>query len=146
MAIIYFKGIEDIISIYEKTIEISGGGAKGILDLGLLEAALEHIKNDDYYPNFCDKLTHLFFVANKHHCFQDGNKRIAISICATFLLYNGYLSAARRFLFKMEAISYHVASGRIDKEFLHDIVEEIIQNEDFSETIKLRLIDVLGRE
>ena len=33
---------------------------------------LDHIQNDDYYPDFVDKLTHLFFCSNKFHCFNDG--------------------------------------------------------------------------
>jgi death-on-curing protein len=64
------------------TINVSGGGANGLLDKGKLESILQHIQNDDYYQTFEEKLTHLVFASNKFHCFQDGNKRIAISLGA----------------------------------------------------------------
>lgn len=79
MAIIYLS-LEQAIEVHRKTVEVSGGGALGHLELGKLESVLDHIQNDDYYPTFEEKLTHLFFCACKFHCFQDGNKRIAISL------------------------------------------------------------------
>jgi death-on-curing protein len=121
--------------------KISDGGASGILNLGPLECALDHIQNDAYYPKFEDKITHLFWVANKNHCFQDGNKRIAITVGSMFLLQNGYLLAAKAFLYKMEAVSYHVAAGNIGKELLRDIISSILYDEDFSEELKLKLMD-----
>lgn len=144
--IIYITDTQEVIDIHKKTIAISGGGADGIINIGSLDAALEHIQNDLYYPTFIDKLTHLFFAANKSHCFQDGNKRIAISLGCIFLLKNGYLDAAQRFLFKMETISYHLAAGRIEKDFLRDIIESIIYKEDYSEEIKLQLIHCISDE
>jgi death-on-curing protein len=68
--------IEQAIETHGKTVDVSGGGAKGQLNIGQLDSVLEMIQNDDYYPSFEDKLTHLFFSANKFHCFEDGNKRI----------------------------------------------------------------------
>ena len=143
--IIYITDIQEVINIHQKTIAISGGGADGIINIGSLDAALEHIQNDLYYPTFIDKLTHLFFAANKSHCFQDGNKRIAISSGSIFLLKNGYLDAAQRFLYKMETISYHVAASRIEKELLRDIIDSIIYEEDYSEEIKLRLLSCMSK-
>ncbi len=142
--VIYITNIQEVIDIHKKTIEISGGGTDGIINIGLLESAIEHIQNDLYYPTFIEKLTHLFFAANKSHCFQDGNKRIAISLGSIFLLKNGYLEAAQRFLYKMETISYHLAAGRIEKEFLQVIIESLIYEEDYSEEIKLKLLDCIS--
>ncbi len=144
--IIYISDIQEVINIHKKTIAVSGGGADGIINIGSLYAALEHIQNDLYYPSFIDKLTHLFFAANKSHCFQDGNKRIAISLGSIFLLKNGYLEAAQRFLYKMETISYHLAAGRIDKDFLREIIDSLVYEEDFSEEIKLKLIHCISDE
>lgn len=90
MSIIYLT-LEQAVEVHRKTVEVSGGGALGHLDLGKLESVLQHMQNDDYYPTFEDKLTHLFFSACKFHCFLDGNKRIAITLCAQMLLLNGYL-------------------------------------------------------
>ena len=63
--------IEQAIEIHKLTVKISGGGSDGILDSGRLESVLQHIQNDDYYPTFEDKLTHLVFSANKFHYFED---------------------------------------------------------------------------
>jgi len=144
MAFAYFNNIEEVISIHQKTIEISGGGTTGIISLNSLLAAIEHIQIDDYYPTFEDKLTHLFFVANKGHCFQDGNKRIAITLGSMFLLKNGYINAAKEFLFRMEAISYHLAAGNIDKDLLSEIIHSIVNEPDFSESLKLKLANAIA--
>ncbi len=140
MNINYFNGIEEVIHIHQKTIEASGGGSIESINTASLECALEQIKNDDYYPEFIDKLTHLFFTANKSHCFLDGNKRISITLGSMFLLKNGYINSARRFLFKMEVISYHLAAGRITKELLKELIYSIVYEEDYSEDLKLKLM------
>lgn len=48
MATIYLT-LAQAIDVHRKTVEMSGGGALGHLDLGLLEGVLAHIQNDDYY-------------------------------------------------------------------------------------------------
>lgn len=144
MAWIYFKSIDDIIAIHKKTIKASGGGMDGIINLNSLDCAIEQIQNDDYYPEFSDKLTHLFWVANKSHGFQDGNKRIAITTCSMFLLMNGYMSIVKDFMFRMETISYHVAAGNIDRDLLHQIITSLLYEEDFSEELKLKLVEAFS--
>lgn len=62
MSGINYITLEQAIDIHSKTVQYSGGGAYGHFDLGKLESVLQHIQNDDYYPEFVDKLTHLFFV------------------------------------------------------------------------------------
>ena len=143
MAFIYLT-LEHAVEVHRKTVEVSGGGALGHLDLGQFESVLEHIKNDDYYPTFEHKLTHLFFSANKFHCFQDGNKRIAISLGAQFLLLNGYVFVAGRFIREMENISYHVAAGRIDKGLLHKIVCAVINDAMDDESLKLKILNAIS--
>ena len=128
----------------KKTVEVSGGGTLEHLDLGKLESVLEHIQNDDYYPTFEEKLTHLFYCSNKFHCFADGNKRIAITVCAQMLLFNGYLYCVHRFLHEMENISYHVAAGRINKELLHEIICALIAEDMDSEELKLKILRVIS--
>lgn len=142
--IIYFENIEEIIEIHRKTVEYSGGGALGILSERYLESALEHIKNDDYYPNFEDKLTHLFWSLNKNHIFQDGNKRIAITVSMMFLLKNGYMQISSRFIREMEAISYHVAAGNIDKPLLLKLITSFLYDDDYSDELKLELMSAMS--
>ncbi len=143
MAIVFLT-INQAIEIHNKTVEVSGGGSLEHLDMGKLESVLEHIQNDDYYPTFEEKLTHLFYSSNKFHCFADGNKRIAITLCAQMLLLNGYLYCAGRFLHEMENISYHVAAGRIDKDFLHEIICAFIAEEMDNEELKLRIFHAIS--
>lgn len=138
-----YLSLEQAIEVHRKTVEVSGGGAMGHLDLGPLEGVLEHIQNDDYYPCLEDKLTHLFFCTCKFHCFQDGNKRIAITLCAQMLLLNGYLYCVRDFLHEMENISYHVAAGKIGKDLLRDLIAATLADAMDDEMLKLRLLAAL---
>lgn len=140
----YIETIEEVVEIHKKTIAISGGGTDGIVNLNSLEACLEHIQNDIYYPTFTDKLTHLFFIANKSHSFQDGNKRIAIALGMKFLLNNGYLFIIQKFAEKMESISYHLAASRISKELLQEIIYSIVYEDDYSEELKLKIIKAIN--
>ncbi len=143
MTLVYLT-LEQAIEIHRNTVAVSGGGTLGILNTGPLESALHHIQNDEYYPTFEDKLTHLFFCACNFHCFQDGNKRIAISIGAMFLLTNGYLTAMQRFSPDMENISYHVAAGRIDKDLLHEIICALINESLDDEELKLKILNAIS--
>lgn len=142
----YISSIDEIVEIHRKTVEISGGGSIGILKLHSLEACLDHIQNDVYYPTFVDKLTHLFYVANKSHSFQDGNKRIAISLGMKFLLDNGYLFIVQKFANKMESVSYQLAASRVDKDLLHEIIHSIIFEDDYSEELKLKILNAFDTE
>ena len=143
MTIVYFT-LEQAIDIHEKTVDASGGGLLGKLDMGKLHSILQHIQNDEYYPVFEDKLTHLFFCTCKFHCFEDGNKRIAISLGAMFLLANGYLSAMQRFFVDMENISYHVAAGQIDKDLLYEIICAVIGDSMDDEELMLKIVNAIS--
>ena len=145
MPIIYLT-LDQAVEVHRKTVEISGGGAMGHLELGKLDSVLAHIQNDEYYPSFADKLTHLFFCACKFHCFEDGNKRIAITLSAQMLLLNGYLYCVGNFLRKMENISYHVAAGNIGKDLLREIIEACLEGELDSEPLKLKILDAISKD
>lgn len=132
---------EQAIEVHKKTIEYSGGRNYGILNIGFLYSALEHIQNDDYYPTFEDKLVHLIWSINRNHSFSDGNKRLSITLGAQFLLLNGYMFCVKRFMEEMENISYHLAAGRIDKELLHKLIHSFLEGEDdFDEELKLEYL------
>lgn len=145
MAGINYITIEEAKAIHLATIENSGGGDYGELDTGKLESVLFHIQNDDYYPTFLDKLEHLFFCSCKFHCFADGNKRIAITLTAMFLLKNGYMVVANTYFREMENISYHVAAGHIDENLLKRILEAILQGTyDIDESLKLDIYNAIS--
>ena len=143
MPLVYLT-IAQAIEIHQKTVEVSGGGTLEQIEVGKLESVLEHIQNDDYYPTIEDKITHLFFSANKFHCFADGNKRIAITLSAQMLLFNGYLYCASTFLREMENISYHVAAGNIDKDLLHEIITALLAEEMDDEGLKLNILNAIS--
>jgi len=138
--------LDQAIEVHKNTIEVSGGGASGHLDMGPLESALCHMQNDIYYPTFEAKLSHLFFSACNFHCFQDGNKRIAIALGAKFLINNGYVFVAKRFIQEMENISYHVAAGKIDKELLEEIICAVITDSVDDEALKVRILGAISAE
>jgi death-on-curing protein len=128
------------LEVHKKTIDKSGGGTYNAINIGYLSSVLEHIQNDLYYPTYEEKLTHLIWSINKNHAFSDGNKRLSITLGIQFLSLNGYLYCILRFMFEMENISYHLASGNIDKELLQKIVHSFLENEDdFNEELKFEL-------
>lgn len=145
MAKINYITIEEARDIHQATIKNSGGGDCGELDIGKLESVLFHIRNDNYYPTFLDKLEHLFFCACKFHCFSDGNKRIAITLTAMFLLKNGYMSVANVYFREMENISYHVAAGHINEDLLKRILAAILNfTYDTDEELKLDIFNAIS--
>lgn len=139
-----YLNLEQAIDVHSVTIDKSGGGVLGELDLGKLDSVLNHIQNDDYYPSFDAKLTHLFFSACKFHCFADGNKRIAITLCAQMLLLNGYLGSVKAFIVEAENISYHVASSRISKELLGEWMIAVLTGETDDEYLKLSILRAIS--
>lgn len=136
--------LEEACEIHRKTVDYSGGGLIQSRELGTLDGVLKNIQIDSYYPTIVDKLTHLFFCVCEFHCFADGNKRLAITLCTQFLLLNGYLNIARDFIPKMENISYYVASGKISKNLLHQIMESVMDGSfDENESLQLAILDAI---
>ncbi len=144
MAVINYITIEEARSIHQATIKNSGGGNYGELEIQKLESVLFHIQNDDYYPTFLDKLNHLFFCSCNFHCFVDGNKRIAITLTALFLLKNGYMAVANVYFREMENISYHVAAGKIKEDLLKKILDAILNHTyESDERLKLEIYNAI---
>ena len=50
MTPLIYLTIEQAIAIHRVTVEKSGGGTLGVLEIDKLESVLAHIQNDDYYP------------------------------------------------------------------------------------------------
>lgn len=136
--------IQQAIETHALTVEKSGGGTLGVLEIDKLESVLNHIQNDDYYPTFEEKLTHLFFCACKFHCFQDGNKRIAITLCAQMLLLNGYLYCSTYFIREAENISYHVAAGAVSKDLLGEWMKAVLSGQEDDESLKLKIFNAIS--
>ena len=143
MAKISYITDNELLSIYHKMIEKSGGGMPGIIKEGNIHATLEFVQNDLYYPTFVEKLTYLVFSFCCGHCFTDGNKRIALTVGAAFLLHNGYYWAAKTFMSQIEAIVYHVAATNIDKELLQRIMQCIVDGTDYDEELKIDIANAI---
>ena len=134
---------DEALVIYNRTIDASGGGLNGVKDEGGIRKVLDFVQNDLYYPTFVEKLTYLVFGLCTGHYFEDSNKRVALTIGMCFLVHNGYYWHAYGFMQCMEAIIYHVAAGRIDKELLQRIIACFMANEDYTEDLKLEIIHVI---
>ena len=107
--------------------------------------ALEFVQDDLYYPTFEDKLVYLIYSVNTNHAFEDGNKRLSITLGGDFLLRNGYMYCASRYFQEMENISYHLAAGRISKNLLQKLIHSILENEeDFNETVKMEYMQAIA--
>lgn len=140
-----YPSIDQVPEIYKNTMIVSEDSSEIIWNIGQINSIYEHIQNDDYYPTFLDKLEHLFFCSCKFHCFADGNKRIAITLTAMFLLKNGYMAVANTYFREMENISYHVAAGHIDENLLKRILEAILQGTyDIDESLKLDIYNAIS--
>lgn len=138
--------LEQAIDIHAKTVEVSGGGSTQQVEIGKLEAVLQNIQNDDYYPTFEAKITHLFFCACKFHSFLDGNKRIAIALCAAMISMNGFFPKLTVFIRESENISYHVAAGGISKELLGEWIQALFAGREDDESLKLKLMNAMAGE
>ena len=75
--------VEDILAIHEDQIE-RYGGAHGIRDPGLLEAALFRPQTG-YYDTLIDEAAALWESLSQNHPFVDGNKRTAFAATFVFL-------------------------------------------------------------
>lgn len=141
---IFYISTEEARRIYIKTIECSGGGIAGTINGSALETTLDFIQDDLYYPTFEDKLVYLIYSVNRNHAFEDGNKRLSITLGGEFLLRNGYMYCASRYFREMENISYHLAAGRISKELLQKLIHSILESEeDFSEDVKMEYLQAI---
>jgi len=139
---IYIETIEQVIDIHDTIISISGG-LPGVKNIGYIASVIEKVKDDLYYPEFENKLTHLVFSINKLHAFHDGNKRTSIGVGASFLELNGFDHIVTKFIREMENIAVCVADNIIDRDFLEEIIQSILFEDDYNESLKLKILSAL---
>ena len=77
----------EVLAIHEDQIE-RYGGAHGVRDPGLLEAAL-YRPQTGYYADLIEEAAALWESLAQNHPFIDGNKRTAFAVTYTFLVING---------------------------------------------------------
>ncbi len=145
MSKIEYITYDEVLMVYEKTIEKSGGGFSGIRDQGGIESIIDFIQNDFYYPDFVSKLNFLVFRFCSGHFFNDGNKRIALTLGVYFLHKNKHYWAAVQFMQRLEAIVYHIAASHIDDKLLYRIMQNIVECEDFDEELKIEIANAMNK-
>jgi death-on-curing protein len=78
----------EVLAIHDDQVERYGGAA-GVRDLGLLEAAL-YRPQTGYYADLTEEAAALWESLAQNHPFIDGNKRTAFAVTYTFLAINGW--------------------------------------------------------
>lgn len=135
---------EEVLDVYGKMIEVSKGGFVGVRDEGGIRAVLDFVRNDSYHPTFSDKLAYLMFRFCAGHFFNDGNKRIALTLGAYFLHKNQYYWHACCCMRALESVIYHVAASHIDQGLLRRIVDSFLANKDYDEELKIDIANAMG--
>jgi len=83
----YYLSLNDILAMHDDQMR-AYGGAPGLRDLGLVEAALFRPQTG-YYKDLIEEAAALWESFLMNHAFVDGNKRIAFEAMHVFLLVNG---------------------------------------------------------
>jgi death-on-curing protein len=91
------------------------------------------------------KLTYLVFKFCAGHYFNDGNKRIAITLGAYFLHKNEYFWQACTFMRQLESIVYHVAASNIDQDLLYRIIDCFMNKRDYDEELKIDIAKAMNK-
>jgi death-on-curing protein len=79
--------VVEVLAIHADQIDRYGGAA-GVRDRGLLEAALFRPQTG-YYADLIEEAAALWESLSQNHPFIDGNKRVAFAVTYTFLAING---------------------------------------------------------
>lgn len=144
MTEIRYITFDEAISVYNRTIEKSGGGFSGMRDEGGIRSVLDFVQSDEYYPDFISKLTYLVHRFCTGHFFNDGNKRIALTIGVYFLCINKQEWVAAVFMKRMESIVYHVAANNISDDLLKRIVCCVVECRDYGESLKIEIANAIS--
>jgi death on curing protein len=107
--------VVEVLAIHEDQIERYGGAA-GLRDRGLLEAALFRPQTG-YYADLVEEAAALWESLSQNHPFIDGNKRTAFGVVYTFLVINGLRLAASCEQTKQFVLNLY-ATGTFDFEHL----------------------------
>jgi death-on-curing protein len=119
-----YLALTEVLDLHRRVMEQSGG-ATGLRDLGLLEAAIAQPRQAfggvDLYPTLAAKAAALGFSIIQNHPFIDGNKRVGHAALEVMLLLNG--AELNATVDEGEQIILAVASGHADRAVLTRWVE-----------------------
>lgn len=87
-----YLDLEDIFELHSAQLQ-RYGGAPGVRDAGLLEAALARPQSG-YYQDLIEEAAALWESLTMNHGFIDGNKRVGFAATYVFLRLNGQVISA----------------------------------------------------
>lgn len=112
---VYYLDIEDVLRLHERQLELFGGAA-GVRDAGLIEAALARPQSG-YYQDRIEEAAALWESLTMNHGFVDGNKRVGFAATYVFLRSNG-LDITANANATLEFVIGHLEAGSFTKEVL----------------------------
>ena len=107
--------LNDALGIHQRLIEVFGG-AEGVRDAGLVEAALLRPQTG-YYDDLIEESAALWESLTMNHGFVDGNKRVAYACVEIFLFLNGVEIEAENDTIE-DFILGHLDRGTFNKDVL----------------------------
>jgi len=131
---------EHALIIVETMLKKTGNGMT-IIKPENIDGPLEFVKNDIYYPTIEEKVAYIMYSFNTNHCFLDGNKRASIVLASFLLELNGFEFIVDSFIKRIENFTIYVANGKLDKEFLTEITKSLLYEDDFSEELKIKIVN-----
>jgi death-on-curing protein len=123
--------LEETVQAIHKRQIAEHGGSDGVRDEGLLLSALARPQNllaySEVPPDISALAASLAYGIAKNHPFIDGNKRTALVVTRTFLLFNGFNIEANQ---EEKYLTFlKLAEGNLSEEELADwIRQKLIQN------------------
>lgn len=84
---VYYLDMEDVLRLHQRQLE-HFGGAPGVRDAGLIDAALARPQSG-YYRDRIEEAAALWESLTMNHGFIDGNKRVGFAATYVFLRSNG---------------------------------------------------------
>jgi death-on-curing protein len=123
-----FLDVETASAIHDEVLQNYGGGSPGVLDPGILESAIEGVKQVAYYQDLTvfEVAAKYGFKLIKNHCFCDGNKRTGISVAAAFLYAHGFALSAPEPALAQVAV---------------DVATDVVSESDLAEWLKTHSVE-----
>ena len=87
MGATWYPDMQDGLALHQRQLE-HFGGAPGVRDAGLIEAALARPQSG-YYKDLIEEAAALWESLTMNHGFIDGNKRVGLAATYVFLRING---------------------------------------------------------
>ncbi len=111
----YYLDMEDVLLLHKRQLE-KFGGAPGIRDAGLIEAALARPQSG-YYRDRIEEAAALWESLTMNHGFIDGNKRVGFAATYVFLRING-LTITVTVKTTLKFVIGNLEAGRFTKDVL----------------------------